>query len=62
MTLGEAMRLAAEHSCDMSWDDELRLWTVRAISYDGDPVCLSEADLLAMSPQDFLDRAIPERP
>lgn len=62
MTLSEAMRVAAERSCDMSWDEELRLWTVRSISHDGDPVCLSETDLLAMSPADFVARAIPERP
>lgn len=62
MTLSEAMRTAAEHSCELSWDEELRLWTIRAISYDGDPVCVSEAELLAMSPTEFVARALPERP
>ncbi len=62
MTMSEAIRLAAERSCDMRWDAELGLWTVHAISYDGDPVCLSERELLAMSAREFLERAIPQRP
>lgn len=62
MKLSVAMRLAAGRSCDMSWDEKLCLWTARAISHDGDPVCLSETDLMAMSPADVLAHAIPERP
>ena len=62
MELAEAMRLAAERGCDMSWDEHERLWMIRAISYDSDACSLSMAKLMRTNRSEFLELFIPDRP
>lgn len=61
MLESDAMRLAAERSCDMRWDDAQRCWVILAVSYDADMVCLPAATLARISAEEFLREWIPER-
>lgn len=62
MELAEAMRLAAERGCDMSWDAQQRLWIIRAIAYDSDACSLDNARLMRIQRKEFLELFIPDRP
>ncbi|MEC9361617.1 hypothetical protein [Sinimarinibacterium flocculans] len=62
MLESEAMRLAAERSCEMRWDDDQRCWVILAVSYDADMVCLPAATLARLDADEFLREWIPERP
>lgn len=61
MTVSEAMRLAAEHSCDMEWDAEHRQWRIGAISYDADACSLDASTLARIDADTFVDVFIPDR-
>lgn len=61
MLVAEAMRLAAEHSCELSRDPVSGDWVIASISYDSDACSLSDAALLAISREDFLRDYIPDR-
>ncbi|MES0872950.1 hypothetical protein [Sinimarinibacterium thermocellulolyticum] len=61
MLESEAMRLAAERSCEMRWDETQCCWVILAVSYDADMVCLPAATLAQLSAEDFLRDWIPER-
>lgn len=62
MTLAQAMTTATAHSCDMHWDAASSQWVIAPISYDGDSCALSNAQLLALTPEEFIRDYIPERP
>jgi hypothetical protein len=62
MGLAEAMRLAAEHSCELYRDAESGRWVIASISYDSDACSLTEAELFALSREAFLRDYIPDRP
>ena len=61
MTISEAMRTAAEHSCDMEWDAENGLWFIGAISFDADGCALDSARLAAIDRDTFIRDYIPDR-
>ncbi len=61
MQIAEAMRLAAEHSCDLTRDPETGDWVVASISYDSDACSLSDAKLLEIDAATFLSLYIPDR-
>jgi hypothetical protein len=54
--------MAAEQSCDLYWNAADHRWVVASISYDADACSLSGAELARISPQEFLERYIPDRP
>lgn len=61
MQIAEAMRLAAEHSCDLTRDPKTGDWVVASISYDSDACSLSDETLLKISADTFLKLYIPDR-
>jgi hypothetical protein len=61
MLESEAMRLAAERSCEMRWDEAQRCWVILAVSYDADMVCLPAPTLARIGADEFLRDWIPER-
>ncbi|MFP5357711.1 MAG: hypothetical protein ACLGHI_04540 [Gammaproteobacteria bacterium] len=61
MTLADAMITATAHSCDMYWDAARSQWVIAPISYDADSCALSNAELLALTPEAFVRDYIPER-
>lgn len=62
MLESDAIRLAAEHSCEMRWDEVQRCWVILAVSYDADMVCLPAATLARLDAAEFLREWLPERP
>jgi hypothetical protein len=61
VTLADAMTTATAHSCDMYWDAAQSQWVIAPISYDADSCALSNAQLLALSREEFIRDYIPER-
>ena len=61
MQIAQAMRLAAEHSCELYRDTESGDWVVASISYDSDACSLSDAKLLEIDAKTFLADYIPDR-
>lgn len=61
MQIAQAMRLAAEHSCELYRDTESGDWVVASISYDSDACSLSDAKLLEIDATTFLADYIPDR-
>lgn len=62
MLEADAMRLAAERSCEMRGDESERCGLILPIAYDGDLVCLPAATRACIGAQEFLRDWIPERP
>ncbi len=61
MMLPEAIRLAAEHGCELVPLDGGRRLMIRAIAYDADPHELEERRLLSMSADEFVAEWLPPR-
>ncbi|WP_029891010.1 hypothetical protein [Polycyclovorans algicola] len=61
MQIAQAMRLAAEHSCELYRDTDSGDWVVASISYDSDACSLSDAKLLEIDAKAFLADYIPDR-
>lgn len=61
MQIAQAMRLAAEHSCELYRDTDSGDWVVASISYDSDACSLSDAKLLEIDATTFLADYIPDR-
>lgn len=61
MGLAEAMRLAAEQSCELYRDAATGRWVVASISYDSDACSLTDAELLRIDRETFLRDFIPDR-
>lgn len=61
MGLAEAMRLAAEHSCELYRDAATGRWVVASVSYDSDACSLTEDELLSLTAERFVADYIPER-
>lgn len=62
MEVSLAIRLAAENSCDMEWDEVARCWTIGSVSYDADACSLDSATLASIDAETFLRNYIPDRP
>jgi hypothetical protein len=61
MQIAEAMRIAAEHSCDLTRDPDTGDWVVASISYDSDACSLSDTKLLEIDAETFVTQFIPDR-
>lgn len=61
MTLGQAHQLATQRGCELEYRPDTRSWMIRAIAYDADPYEISDAQLLLLTAEEFLNGWIPER-
>jgi hypothetical protein len=61
MTLTEAIRTAAEQGCELEPLPGGRGYTIRAIGYDADPFEITDAMLLSLSREEFVQEWIPAR-
>lgn len=61
MMISEAIKLAAEHGCELVPVDNGRRMMIRAIAYDADPYELDERRLLSMSADEFVSEWLPPR-